>query len=79
MTRVSTEQIMSRAGEHADAQAIKARPEAEHLAPAADLARGDYVHPGIRLALAIWVAGFGMLALQVLVEGAISLVRSLLR
>jgi hypothetical protein len=38
----------------------------------------EYVHPGMRVALWVWLLGFSALFLQVLSEGCIELVRTLL-
>lgn len=38
----------------------------------------EYVHPGMRVALWVWVLGFGALFLQITAEGCIVLVRTLL-
>ena len=64
------------------------RPAAQAIAPRAGPAAArppqgrppadDYVHPGVRLAVWVWVLGFSALFLQVISEGVIVLVMAAL-
>ena len=84
MTRIISEHVTDLPSEKAGPHTITVRDETRGpAAPAPPPGDGngrqppEPLHPGMRLALWVWVIGFGMLALQVVTETCYGLIRGI--
>jgi hypothetical protein len=76
MARILSEHVLPVSGEKTPPEGITlrgdGRPPDDGRPPA------EYVHPGMRLAVWVWLGGFLALSLQLVAEASIVLVRAIL-